>query len=242
MNQIRTRQARREPSAAAFTRTDLCAVLAAVLVVVLLAGPVLAANRTRVDRLVCAANLGEIGRAYSLWASDHGDVLPFLLTRAEGGIRTPYNGLEVNPWFQYSWISNELRTARVLACPSDVTRRPATDFSFGPGGLLHPTAGNNAISYFLAYPTYPTGHRILAGDRNIATQTVGGCSIFGPAGVHGVSLSGSGGLVGAPWTPGLHEDGGNLLLRDGSVEPSAQGLNGFVQAVDDNGTMHLLKP
>lgn len=223
----------------AFTRAELCAVLAALVLLGVLAWPVLAGTRARVDRLTCVANLEEVGRGYALWASDHGDILPFLLTRAEGGTRTPFNGLEVNPWFQYSWISNELRTARVLACPADTLRRPASDFSFNPNGLLHPTMRNNALSYFLAYPTFPTGHRILAGDRNVLTSTVGGCSVFGPSGVYGVPNSGT---MNAPWTPGLHADGGNLLLRDGSVEQSATGLNGYLETVDDNGVMHMLKP
>ena len=229
----------REESAA-FTRVELCAVLVALGVLVTWAWPALAGSRTRVDRLVCVSNLGDIGRAYNQWAAEHSDTLPHLLTVAEGGTRTPFNGLEGNPWFQFSWVSNELRTPRVLACPSDVLRRPASDFSFAPGGLLHPTARNNAISYFLAYPTYPTGHRVLSGDRNVSVPvSVGGCSIFG-----GVLM---GALyttvpVQAPWTSELHRDAGNVLFRDGSVIQTADGLGGVIGEEWANGIFHLIIP
>src|SRR4051794_27469253 len=56
----------------AFTRLELLALVSAVFLLLLVSAPLGANVRTRTDRLVCEANLRQIGHAYQIWASDHG--------------------------------------------------------------------------------------------------------------------------------------------------------------------------
>jgi len=63
-------------SARAFNRLELLALVGAVSLLMLVSAPLGANVRTRTDRLVCEANLRQIGHAYQLWASDHGDRNP----------------------------------------------------------------------------------------------------------------------------------------------------------------------
>jgi hypothetical protein len=223
--------------------TDFCASLAALALVVFIGFPALANSRVRSERLVCLSNLGEIGKGYNMWASDHGDLYPFLLRKEQGGIRTPYNGLEINAWFQFSWVSNELSSARVLACPSDATKQPARDFSLNPGGLLHPNYRADSISYFLSRPSFPTGYQVLCGDRNVVADAYGQPSaIFGPSAVAVIFNRPSSRVV--RWTPSIHHESGNLLYRDGSVIQA--GNVDLRRATShyhaDNGLVELLLP
>src|SRR5262245_54580224 len=125
------------PAVDGFTRLELVFLLSALVLLGIVAIPALASTRPRSQQLVCLSNLSQIGQAYAVWGSDHADLYPFQLGPEFGGTRTPFNGLERNPWLQFSWISNELATPRVLACPSD-NRTPAQDFSLKPSGLVHP--------------------------------------------------------------------------------------------------------
>lgn len=223
-----------------FTRTELCAVLAGLALIFGIFLPTLAGTRHRSDRLACVSNLGEIGRGYNLWASDHGDYYPFILPRELGGIRYPYNGLEVNVWFQFSWISNELVNARVLACPADEVRRVAVDFSGTPQGLLHPNNRNNAISYFVGRPWYPDGSQMLSGDRNIiARNHRQSSSIFGPESSVRITPSEL-----PEWDETIHRKSGNFVSRDGSVTQA--GDIGLAKQASEftsgNGVAELLLP
>src|SRR4051812_30475304 len=60
-----------------FTRTELAAVLASVTLMGAMGVTVLGDNRERSERIVCGNNLRQIGRAYNMWASDHGGENPF---------------------------------------------------------------------------------------------------------------------------------------------------------------------
>ena len=201
--------------------------------------PSLANTRLRSAWLTCVSNLREIGKGYRAWGADHGDSLPFLLRKEQGGIRRPFNGLEANSWFQFAWISNELSSARVLACPSDATARVANDFSAQPGGLLNSAQQNRSISYFLAYPLESRGHKVLSGDRNIGPFRSASCSIFSLA-------TASGGYDPATaWDTNLHVGTGNLLFLDGSVAQTDSRQLRQALVVDtsvDNGDLHTLRP
>lgn len=223
----------------AFTRTDLCVVLGVLVLITSLVWPALADSRTRVDRVVCISNLDAIGVAYNSWAAEHGNLYPFLLPASEGGIRTPYNGLENNSWFQFSWISNELKSARVLACPADAKKHPVDTFATGTNGLIQPGNLNNCISYFLTYPTFPTGHRMLAGDRNITPNNSSGCSVFGFV---TAAFNFTANTSPAKWNSELHRNSGNILIRDGSVEQTATFTGTLIAIPDDGGQLHLLMP
>jgi len=188
----------------------LVALVAAASLLVAVVWPVLADGRARADRLVCANNLRRIYVAMQQWGNDHNDQVPFAVPVSEGGTRL--HPLAVNVWFHFYWISNELETARVVACPSD-TGRVARDFSFSPdGGYLNANFRNNATSYFLSHGganrvVWPMTY--LAGDRNVTGGEPRGDSVFG-----GQSLAVT---RQAWWTNGLHYPMGNVVRGDGQV-------------------------
>jgi hypothetical protein len=224
----------------AFTRADLIILLATLTLLMAVAWPGLATPRARNDRLVCFNNLRQIGAALLTWGGDHGDRLPWEVEPADGGTRRATFG--ANAWYQFAAISNELRSPKVLLCPSD-TGPQAQDFSNNPdGGLLYPTFGNNSISYFLGHPYADYPRDWLATDRNLRTDVRNsGCSFFPVvAGIYARPILSP--SVG--WTNNMHVNSGNLLTRDGRVEQltSEELRRGYAGTFDDNGTLHFLVP
>jgi prepilin-type processing-associated H-X9-DG protein len=116
-------------------------------------------------------------------------------------------------------MSNELRTPKVLICPADKSRFPATSFV---------TNFSNAnISYFInpdASESYP--QEIMTGDANLA--------------IDGIPVKS--GLIVLPsnaqvsWTASLHGSVGNIGYADGSIaEVSTAGLQSSL-ILSTNGT------
>ena len=199
--------------AEAFTRLELLALLAAFALLTFVAFPLLAGTRSGANRAACVNNLSRIGRAFSMWASDHGQRFPCEVEYPEGTRHHP-EGLQNNVWFQFGSLSNELATADMLACPTDAAAKPAKDFSSDPaGGLLSPSFRNLAISYFVSHPFVEDGRLVLAGDRNLDGFLITQCSYF-----NGVRYFRSRHLGHPKWSADLHGFTGNLLFVDGSVE------------------------
>jgi len=220
-------------------RFEVLALLGAFALLLGVALPVLASNRLRADRVVCANNLRQIATAMQVWAGDHRDRVPQEVPLVEGG--TMQHPLRPNVWLHFSWISNELGSARSLFCPSDVGK-PARDFSADPaGGYINPNFANNATSYLLShtFPLRPT--EMLAADRNVGSDGSTGCSRFGTAryaNLRSVSAN-------LEWTPALHEGGGNLLLFDGRVvEVPTRGLRAYYSRIplSDSSGLHFISP
>lgn len=227
----------------AFTRLDLLAVLAGAALLAALAVPLAAGSRPRGERIACMNNLRQVGQGFSVWVGEHGNLLPWRLPYTSGGTR--FHPLVDNAWLHVSWISNELKTASILTCPSDTPRKVATDFSANPDGLLYGGNRNNSLSYFLgldAMVDFP--QHWLSGDRNLRHDgTISRCS-------SGVSLAPTiyftfpgpvNNTVG--WTNGVHWYSGNVLYTDGRVEElSSDGFRRSGFRADDNGSVHLLIP
>jgi hypothetical protein len=163
--------------------------------------------------------------------------------------------LAANAWFQLSWISNELGSPKVLACPADKVKkaRMADNWGAGPGGFLNTAQRDNAVSYWVgadAGQIYGTGgtrfaslekassHGLL-GDRNIATTGRSGCSLP----LNDIWAVATRPYTAAGWTNNIHEKRGNIALGDGSVSQTgySQMTNIMAQA-DDNGSVHLIMP
>lgn len=234
---IARRQVRRT-KCAGITRTELLATLAILALLILVIFPAMATSRPRSGRITCANNLRQIGMAMQMWGSDNNDRPPFEVPVVDGG--TYRHPLAPNTWLHFAWLSNELRTAQILFCPSDVGK-PAQDFSGDPDtGYLHPNFANRATSYFLTHWFTEVPTAALAGDRNLRTDLSNTtCSRF----LYTASTS----VRPAPnlgWTTGLHETSGNLLRFDGHVDQlTSQGLRDAVfQAVADNGRLHFVIP
>ena len=229
-------------SQAAFTRLDLLATLLVLALCAAVMLPALASNRPRSHRVLCASNLRQIGNAFNLWGSDHGDRIPYTVALNEGG--TALHPLGVNPWLHFSWISNELSTPAILLCPSD-TGRPARDFSADPnGGYLHPNFANAATSYALSHGEYGSGLTMVSFDRNLGYDAIGNCPFFSRVWFLGVNWT----LPPSPnlrWDDKLHVASGNILRLGGHVDQvSNAGLpSAFTFPTDDNnGTKHFIKP
>lgn len=225
----------------AFTRLELAAVLAVLGLLALLTLPALANQRERSARVLCVNNLRLVGQALQQWGTEQGGRLPWRTPLAEGG--TMGHVLGNNAWFQWSWISNELRTPKILACPSDAEKTPASTWSLSPdGGFLASTYRNRAVSYLIGcdvLPEHPDG--LVAGDRNLRFTGYGNCS----AGLTGVPYLGSGPAGSFGIGGGLHVEAGNYLFTDGRVEELSS--RAFVarwlaSEQDDNGVAHYLVP
>jgi hypothetical protein len=226
-------------------------------VLALLAGvslPVLAGNRLRSDRLACVNNLRQLGQAFASWANDRPTAaLPWRTPPPEGLYQAPA-GWQVYPHFAV--LSNELRSAAVLACPSDQqTRMVARDFSALPGGLLHADYQNKAISYFVfleagtkgpegfVIPDYAAGAgQPVTGDRNFRVNgSRSSCSALPDAAAVADFISRY--ATGCAWTNDIHGLSGNLLLLDGSVwQVNSDGLVERFHQADENGAVHVLMP
>jgi hypothetical protein len=206
---MRTQSRSRFARAVGFTRAEFMATVAAVGLIALIVIPSLGESGNRSERVVCLNNLGQIGRAYQMWATDHGGLLPFLVAPNNGGLLThPMAG---NVYIQVAVLSNELRTASVLACPSDPTVQRATNFSTGEGGLINPGFQNNAVSYFITHAWDGSETGLLAGDRNLeATIGASGCAYF----LTSTALDGRF----AAWRESIHMSSGNVLSQNGAAE------------------------
>jgi hypothetical protein len=224
----------------AFNRAEVLVILSALTLLALVVLPALANNRLRSARVICANNLRQIGGAILLWGNDHGDQPPWELAYEQGG--TKLHPLGVNSWVHFSWVSNELNSARVLLCPSD-TGRLADDFSFSPsGGYLHANFRNSATSYFLTHAFDGGQFVLLAGDRNLGSDGIfSSCSRFPQ--VTRLSLQPLSAAV--SWDTNLHDRAGNVVRLDGSVNQySNDGLRNAVtaQPISDRYDLHILKP
>lgn len=250
----------REHISGAYTRVDLIIALTTIVLLATVGFSVLGNTAVRSDVIVCANNLRQVGRAFNMWASDHGGENPWWVSYAEGGgyirfneptpasINVPGGGplpsaLRNNPWFHFGFISQELRTPQVLVCPADRPKTRAQEFSNNSSqGYFSPNFQNHATSYFIgahAVSLFPSA--MLSGDRSLKEDAFAASCVVNVGGLSRIDMDGS-----PPgWTSDLHPGGGNILANDGRVEElSPGGLSKFlVPAVgDDLTSTHLLKP
>lgn len=249
----------RKQALAAFTLIELLVVIAIIAILAALLLPALAKAKAKAMRAQCVSNLKQVALAFNMWAQDSEVYnLPF---------RIPYTGdpsdgtrnapLDSHIWFQLSWISNQLTSPKVLACPADRRALVAEDFSASPnGGFLHANYRNNAVSYALGLDAgviYPRGRpeysweaaqqHILLVDRHLGGGTPGAsCS----AGIRNAVSINTRPTVPATvgWTNDLHgPSGGNVALVDGSVQQANKAAAHDLLALgDDNGSVHFLFP
>lgn len=233
-----------------FTRLELLLVLACLGLLAGLGLPTVANTGQSSDQAWCANNLRLVGRAIHLWGADHQNLTPWRIPLADGG--TQRSGKAGAAWYEFSFVSNQMVTPRILVCPSD-TKRVATDFSTrADGGFLNAGYRNNALSYWvgldagygygrlLSFDNSP-GHA-LSGDRNLSVNGLNvGCS----TGVNNASSINARPVqsMTSSWTNGIHGRYGNVLLNDGRVLwTSTLSMRETLSTGDDNGNIHLLIP
>ena len=86
----------------------------------------------RENYIYCVINLKQIGLAFRTWALDNDGQFPFNVSTNAGGTMefcAPGNdGFDGNAVLHFLVMSNELSTPRLLVCPGDWSRQPATWF------------------------------------------------------------------------------------------------------------------
>jgi type II secretory pathway pseudopilin PulG len=183
--------------------------------------PPLLRTQPRFQRVICQNNLRQIGQSFHLWAAEHDNSYPWLLTApAEGSAgqtngAPPMSAFAGQAWFQFAALSNELAAPKSLVCPSDTNRwsHRATGWGHGAGGFSHAAQRNRSLSYFAGlHASLDEPDSVLAGDRNVRVLGLGACR-------PGIPLAA---VVRAEpamgWTNGLHHGTGHLLHNDGRVE------------------------
>jgi hypothetical protein len=95
--------------------------------------PALKEATTKAEEISCINNLKQIGLAFMLWASDHDDQFPFNVKTNAGGTlelcARDERGFEADATPHFLVMTNELFSPKILVCPADPARQPATNWA-----------------------------------------------------------------------------------------------------------------
>jgi hypothetical protein len=229
---------------AAFARVELVALLAAFALFLVITAPLLANSGTDSRRAVCFNNLRQLGGALQRWASDHDEHVPWFTFTTNGGTKYPVaNSKIATPWIELVLLSNELSTARLLACPADNGAKTADNFTGGPQGFANIGFRANALSYTIQFDSDLVRPRaVLLMDRDFRGEGPlnGTCP---QAGTGAWQFSTTTPAPQVVWTNAVHLRAGHLLFADGGVEfTDSPRLKQTAVEGDDNNIVHYAPP
>jgi hypothetical protein len=178
-----------------FTRVELFGIVTVLVVIVALVRPFKNSDKPKAGRIMCVNNLKNIGPAFRIFATDHGDRFPPAILLSNKVDIASIDILSV-----YLALTNELSTPKILYCPEDKKRASIGSFF---------NLGTKNLSYFVSLSaTENTPQALLAGDRNLQTNDV----VVSP-GMLLVTTNSN-----LSWSKEMHEGQGNSAMGDGSVQ------------------------
>jgi competence protein ComGC len=189
-------------SVKALTLIEVIVIVAVIAVLWVLFMPAVSNRPVSAPKITCVNNLKNVGLSFRLFQTDYGGKFPMQLSTNQGGTSEFVEG--GNAFRHFQVMSNELSTPKVLVCPAD-KRKVATNFvSFR----------NEHLSYFVGLDaTTNDVQMLLAGDRNVTNTTP-------PVGSILYLTTNQTSVRGAGWDKEMHVSSGNVVLADGSVQPS----------------------
>ena len=195
---------------AGFTLVEMLVVIAIISLLAALLLPVLAQAKARAKRIQCVGNLREIGVADHVFENEHAGKLPTQTSTNDGGASELVTAAyQVSGPFYYSSsflrpLAGELGTPVLFACPADLERWPAASFSAFANTNLSYTVG------LVADANNPGA--ILLADRSLPARLKNRFGTFGEV------------PCTKPFWSGAHGQTGNILLADGHVDESYNGM------------------
>lgn len=233
----------------AFTLIELLVVIAIIAILAALLLPALARAKARAQRIGCVNNLKQMTLAELLWINDNErNSTHWRVPVADGG---EFSGPRVdNLWNEYAFISNELVTPKILACPSDKGVNVAEtwgEYTSGPyrnNSSSFPINMDAGARNGVMEPIDQAQEHILYLDHNLTFANGSGTCSSGvtpfvqTAGTPNVPST----FSTFNFSNAVHGLAGNLATLDGSVHQVANPeLHIFLSHGDDNGSLHYLK-
>ncbi|MBI5832093.1 MAG: DUF1559 domain-containing protein [Armatimonadetes bacterium] len=198
----------------AFTLIELLVVIAIIAILAAILFPVFAKAREKARQSSCQSNLKQIGLAFTQYAQDYDERLPFCYRdciyynwRAGGGLNPACgNSHYITSTQAY------MKSVQIWFCPST-----------SPGGWCPPGAGDSHTSY--AYNQQCNGslaNMPAPAERWLVVETGKDChaaeAVYWDINGSGNGLPQPYGDWGKPWPDGVHMGGRNYLWGDGHVK------------------------